>query len=439
MAIAPFGIIDLSFVTATLVKSVEDCRDAWPVWGGANPPYTITVSGQAPDTVRSGSDCELSIYLFHITQDKYQLNAPVVGPRARQIPLQPLSLDLFYLVSAYADDDFVHEQQAMSIALRCFHEMPILRMTVPFPGGAPVQEECTVTMEVETSDEIARLWQATTVAHRLSTVYRAGVVFMPPEAPTQPTAPPPTRVSLGGDVAELPLASLGAVAGSRRTLIYPTPVGTPAVSTTVTVDLSPATVAAGQRLVVEGAGFDQPTAARVYLVDGAGGEQEVTTWKVPDPAAPLPPVQTATRLTLELPAAGGAAPGGTPAPGIYQFRVGSDLAQGDAQTYRSNGTPFSLAARVKVPAGPPLLPPAAGLFTMTGVGFGGGGPATEVLLGTTALTRVNAAPAAGEFRVTPAGTTISFRVPAALPTGRYGVRVRVNQVESDPSWWIDVP
>jgi len=436
MAIAQLGVIDLSIVTDALVKVVEDCRDNSPLWPGPNPTFTINVSGSAPDAVRAGSDCELSLYLFHVNQDKYQMNAPVVGPQARPIPLQPLSLDLYYLVSAYAGNDYVHEQQAMSIALRCFHETPILRLTVPFAAG-PVQEECTVTMEVETSDEIGRLWQATTAALRLATVYRVGVVFMPPEAPTQPPAPPPTRVSLGGDVADLPLASLGQVAGSRRTLTYATAIGTPPVSTPVTVDLSPATVAAGQQVVLDGAGFDRPTSARVYLLDGAGTEHEVTAWKVPDPAAPAPPVQTPARLTLALPSTGGNAPGGTPAPGIHQFRVGSDAALGDAQTYRSNGTPFNLAARVSVTVDPPILAPAAGLFTVQGVGFVAA--KTEVLLGTTALQRVTAAPAAGEFRVNPSGTTITFRTPAGLASGRHGVRVRVNQVESDPGWWVDVP
>jgi hypothetical protein len=220
-------------------------------------------------------------------------------------------------------------------------------------------------------------------------------------------------------------------------LTYATAVGTPPVSTPITVDLSPATVAAGQRVVLEGAGFDRPTSARLYLVDGAGVEQEVTAWRAPDPAAPAPPVQTPARLTLALPAAGGNAPGGTPAPGIRQFRVGSDMALGDAQTYRSNGTPFNLAARVTVTADPPILAPAAGLYTVQGVGFVAA--ATEVLLGTTPLQRVNAAPGAGEFRVTPAGTTITFRTPAGLAAGRHGLRIRVNAVESDPSWWVDVP
>ena len=38
---------------------------------------------------------------------------------------QPLSLDLAYLLTAYASDNASREQQAMSIALRYFHEQPI--------------------------------------------------------------------------------------------------------------------------------------------------------------------------------------------------------------------------------------------------------------------------------------------------------------------------
>jgi hypothetical protein len=438
MAIAQLGVLDLSVVTDALIARLTDCRDSSPLWPGPNPQpsFTINVTGKAPDTVRSGADCELSLYLFHVTQDKFQMNAPVVGPRAMTIPFQPLSLDLFYLLSAYAGSDYVHEQQAMSIALRCFHETPILRTTVPF-GAGPIQEEFTLTMEVETADEIGRLWQATTVALRLATVWKVSVVFMPPEAPTRPIAPPPTRVSLGADAASLPFAALGQVSGTRRTVTYPYPSGTPAGSMLATFELSPATVGPGQRMSLTGAGLNQPTSRRIYLVAPDGSEQEVTSWKAADPGPPGSVLQTSSVMTVDLPPAAGNAPLATPAAGTYQLRVGSDVAAGDPQTYRSSGTPFNIAAAIHVTADPPILVPAAGVYSLAGVGFAVG--ATELFLETSALVATGGPPAAGEFRVNAAGTALTFRLPAGLEPGRYGVRVRTNQVESDPSWWIDVP
>jgi hypothetical protein len=122
----------------------------------------------------------------------------------------------------------------------------------------------------------------------------------------------------------------------------------------------------------------------------------------------------------------------TPPAGVYQLRVG------DA-SYRSNATPFSIAARLTLPAGPPpppILTPVAGLYTVNGAGFIGG--LTEVLIGTVSLEAVAGAPAAGQFDVNALGTVITFQAPANIPTGLHTVRIRVNNVESAPTWWIQV-
>jgi hypothetical protein len=109
----------------------------------------------------------------------------------------------------------------------------------------------------------------------------------------------------------------------------------------------------------------------------------------------------------------------------------------DAFTNRTNATPFSVAARVDVPGSPPnpILPPlVAGPYTIGGMGFVAG--ATQVLLETVPLTSVPVGPPlAGQFTVESA-TRITFMRPTNLPSGRYGVRVRVNAVESPPALWI---
>jgi hypothetical protein len=62
---------------------------------------------------------------------------------------------------------------------------------------------------------------------------------------------------------------------------------------------------------------------------------------------------------------------------------------------------------------------------------------TQVLLETLALTEAQAPPPAGRFSVIDI-QTIVFQPPAGLPAGLYGLRIRVNQVESPPSWWVQV-
>jgi hypothetical protein len=149
-------------------------------------------------------------------------------------------------------------------------------------------------------------------------------------------------------------------------------------------------------------------------------------------------MQTTSRIILELPGTVGALPAAgsvladTPPAGIYQLLVGN-------ATDRSNATPLSIAAKLPIPAGPPqpILSPVGADFTVDGVGFVVG--QTEVLLGAVRLNAVGGAPGAGEFAVNAAGTLLTFQVPASLPSGQYGVRVRVNHVESAPAWWVEVP
>lgn len=455
MPLGLLGVLDLSIVTDTLIKLLEDCRDNSPLWNpnglavNPGPAFTIKITGSMPETVRNDGDCQLSLYLFHIAQDKFQRNSPVMGSRSSLIPQQPMSLDLYYLLTAHTKDkpDYVREQQAMSIAIRCFYENPIVRKTVLI-NTQNVQEEFCLTMDVETADELSRLWQSFTTSFRLSVVYKVSVVFITPDVPGTQPAPHPQRIGLSVNPTLLPYVSEGQVFGTLRTVIYtspdtPVPPFPPAVKPDIRrFDLFPATVAAGQRFLLQGAGLNQATSRRVYLLLSDGTEYEVTSWVVPDPD-PQHKLRTDAQITLELPTTLGAPPN-TPPAGVYQLRVGSDKTQGDAQTIRSNATPFGIAARVDIPdplgppqpPNPPLLTPAGGIFTLNGAGFIAG--KTEVLLDTVPLTAAGGTPAAGEFNVNAGLTAISFRPPGNLPPGRYTVRVRVNQVESAPAWWVKI-
>ncbi len=446
MTLNMLGVLDLSFVTDTLIQLLTDCVDKWPLWappagssGGEVNKFTINITGAAPDTVRSLGQCQLSLYLFHVTPDPYQRNSPVVGPRAQTIPAQPLSLDLYYLLSAFAPDDYHQEQQAMSIAMRCFHQHPIVRASVPIPVSpppAPLQlkhEEFTLTMEVETVDSLSRLWQSVTSSMRLAAVYKVSVVFMTPPVPTVAPAKGVQQINLVADPAALPFAANGQLIGAYRKVTYTSPHSSASNPEIMSYDSSAATVAAGQTLILYGAGLSDgsgrsnPTAKRLYLLTPAGIEQKVTSWIVPVPN-PNPPPTTIVldaRLTVRLPAT-------APEAGVYQLRVGSDVASGDATSYRSNAVPVSIAAAVTgMP--PPPVPPILGGNSFNGAGFVSG--KTTVLLDTLPL--AEGPPQAGNFQIA-GGNTINFEPPAGIPHGLYAVRVRVNNVESDPSWWVSI-
>ncbi|MEH2028388.1 MAG: DUF4255 domain-containing protein [Nostoc sp.] len=439
----PLGLLDLSIVTDRLISLLNASVQSSQLWSeettppdgtptGINPGqrFDINVTGLPPDEIRSLTGCQLNLYLFHVVQDSFQRNSPVTGPwttppvtdptktttRVPPIPYQPLSLDLYYLLTAYAKGSYIQEQQAMSIALKCFHENPIVRSTVPIDNRV---EEFCLTMEVESVLEAGRLWQAITSSLRLSLIYKVSVIFIEPKLPP-PLAKQVQTVNLAVSPASLPFAAAGQVIGTYIKVNYIGPNNTPSQPDHRSYDLLPAVVAPGQSFLLYGAGLNQNSSNRLYLLLPDGTEQDVTAWATPtNPPSPAAPVQTDSRFTLVLPTTG------APVAGVYQLRVGNNLPSGDPNAIRSNATPFSVAAWVD-PTGGPLLSPVGGTYTINGIGFSPG--TVEVLLETIALTP-------GQFTFT-SSNAISFQLPGNLPNGRYGVRVRVNQVESPPAKWV---
>jgi hypothetical protein len=465
MSLAPLGVLDLSVVTGLLVDTVNNYWPTSPLWSTLAPAskFTATVSGATPDEVRkasttTGMGLQVTISLIHVEPNKFNRNfvystpPPVPNPpaqRAQGIPTLPLSLDLFYFVSAYSENsNAIQEQQALSIVLNCFHQTPIIRKNVIVPGSPPdlVPEEFTLTMEVESVDSISRFWQATTVPFRLSVMYRVAVVFLTPPAPPL-TAKQVSKFTLSADPVSFPFAFNGEVSGSYSSTTFITPDSSTGTHKSVTVEYSPATVTTGQRFFVYGSGLNQGTdytgpapnpgtSYRVYL-SGPPDYQtadEITKWKTPDSGSPSQAIQTSERITLDVPATVGTVPANAPPPGVYSLVVGSDAGP-DAITYRTNSTPFNLAALVNAPGSPslPIINDVAGTYTVAGMGFVANH--TEVLLETVVLSSAGGPPGPGEFSVIDVAT-IKFMRPANLPSGRYAVRVRVNGVESPPAVWI---
>jgi hypothetical protein len=440
------GVIDLSFVTNTLIGRLEAFFPTTPLWQSlvaSGTTFPITFSGALPDALRKEPGCQLSFSLIRVTESKYQRNSPLTGLRAQTIPFQPMSLELYYLLTAFADKAYEQEQQAMTIAMQFFYQASIVHAPVSLPGIAtPVNEEFTVTMEVESTDEMSKLWQSITMPYRLSVIYRVGVVLLaPPVAPA--LAKPVLVTKTTVDPVLFPFALAGQLIVASRSFSFASPDSTTANPQVVNIDFSPAVVAPGQRFFLYGAHLNQAgpapkpaTSFRVYLIQADGSEVQVTDqWKVPETNPAAPNFQTDARITLDLPNTVGPLPSNSPPPGVYQLRVGSDSPP-ETFANRTNAVPFTVAPRIDVTIAPPAAPiltPVAGTYTLNGEGFITG--STQVLLDTIVLIDNPGGPADGKFIVV-SPQQLEFRPPAGIALGRYTVRVRVNNVETPPSWWI---
>lgn len=353
--LAPVGVLDLSVVTQTLLGMLGTYMSSAPI------PMVITPSGSMPDAVRLDSGPQLTFSLFHAVEDKFQRNNPVLqsllsNPRAQTIPFQPMSLDLYYLLSAFAQKDWEQEQRAMSLATQFFYQNPIVTVPVTLPGvPGTINEEFTLTMQIETSDEMARLWQAITVPLRLSVVYKVSVILLTPVA-APALAPPvlPEGVRLAADPAQLPYSQSGQLLGAVWTALFPSLTSTMGSPLNVSLDYSPAVVPYGQRFFLYGANLNTSSSSNVFLLmpDGVT-EFDVSSWKTTEVDPTNPHFQTSSRMTLDMRTTIGPLPGQAPPPGVYQLRAGSL----GPSANRTNAVPFSIAAFVDTSSVPPPKPP----------------------------------------------------------------------------------
>ena len=418
-----WSVLDLSSITDDLIDILRNAvKPTSPVWkgnGGSIDFFGVTVSGAMPEAERDASGCLLSLYLLHVSQDPYFRNTPVDGPIPQLNRRHPLSLNLYYLLTSYANKHYNQEQQAMSIAMRCFHEQAIVHIT------SPQAEEYTVTMEVETADEMSRLWQALSTPLRLSVVYKVSIVFVTPSDQPLVPAAAPTGVGLAvapkGVSSSVPARIFGAAVRASFTV----PKGATAKhADAIPSSIVPGLVRPGDDLIVTGAGLDLAAYGKAYLSAPGGIEREVTAWRQG--------TASGSDLRLRFPATVGTPPAASPSPGNYLLTVGSD-----GPTVRSNAAAVAVAARIDGLIKPPKLDPdGGGFYTVHGAGFTAA--VTEVFLNDVPLARVAGTPAAGEFQIDPTETSLVFKPPSGLPSGRYFLRVRVNQIDSPPSWYIEI-
>jgi hypothetical protein len=332
------------------------------------------------------------------------------------VPYQPMALNLYYLLSAYARGNYIQEQQAMSIALKCLYEHTLLKDVVLAKDGRP-KGYFTLTMETQSSGEIAALWQSFSVPNRLCAIYRMSVVFLQPRIDDRRPAKKPETVAVDVGLSDYPYASPQlATSVSHVRYIGPNDVpGDPTRRDFHAYDLAPATVAPGQRMSLHGTGL--AAGVKVVLVRPGMADLDVTAWI--DGGA----TQTGNKLVLLVPDPAGIAAG------VYLLRCDVGLA-------RTAVTPFSLAARVDAPASPPVLTFTGPPVVIDGAGFLTG--QTQVFLEATTLTEAGAV-APGNFVINGAGTQITLLPPTGFPSGRVGVRVRVNDIEATPAVWVQIP
>ncbi|WP_125776054.1 DUF4255 domain-containing protein [Antribacter gilvus] len=424
---------DLSIVTDTLRDIITAALATSAIWNGP-PPFSVVVSGRHPDTPSGDVDCELSLYLFHVSSDKFarnrywtQASQSGGGTGTQPVAFEPLSIDLWYMLSTESRTSYVREQQVLGVAMQALHEHGTFSLPVATPPpGSITPSHATLVLESPSFDELSRLWQAFGMPLRTTAQYRVSVVLLDNRAPAA-AAPEVEEYTLTASPAE-PVAdpTLPRVLATRRTVTYTIPGGVQRRYEQSPATLAPAPVAAGVRARVEGLRLDD--ADQLLLVSRAGGvvtETDVTAWKVPHdppyPATPARGVPFQLRVPLNTPVA----------PGHYELTVARPALPG----FRAPSAPLAIGAWVDPSTGPEITP-AGGVYTMSVRGVRASG--VELQVGPAVLARIagGAAPGPGEWQHS--SNTVTFAVPGGLTPGSHRITLRADGVDSDPALWAVV-
>jgi hypothetical protein len=431
------ALLDLSLVTRSFTTLLGERIPLYPDWPAATP---LVASAGPPDLVNGAH--ALSFYLYHAREDahtKAQDWAP--GDTVPQ-RFKPMGVTLYYVLtprSNITDPNLraLADQLVMGLALKTMRDMPVIddTSTVMTLGGPVLvmpaglrgrNNRLRALLQPTPANEAQQYWSAGTNPLRLAAYYEVAATLLEPDEPT-------TR---RGRVLMVGVHSI--VRGQpqiERTsnIITFTP---PGALDPMSIEISPAEVAFGQTLEVQGANLKgDRTALLIGHRDFPEPVDVDAAWNL----------QTdGSRITVTVqPMAGTQAL----VPGIYGLTVRTtarhtmpDGTQRDFDAF-SNQVGFAIApAIVSVTGAGPVL-------TINVNGFEPHLLANNELMvfaGATRLTRVGASPpGAGEF-FTPAAPpaavhTIRFRFPAGLVSGSVlPLRLVVRGAESGP-WWETVP
>jgi hypothetical protein len=167
-------------VGASIVTSL---RNAYPAMldGQAMPGcvFELMSCGQLAGAI--DEDTRIGLLLYRVTMNEHARQTRPVRPMRGITPPGLLSLDLHYLLTAWAANA-LDEQVAFAWALRQLHLFPVLDASSLSPEAAWSREEVIQLVPNElATEEMMRIWDALDPAYRLSASYVARVVQIEPD------------------------------------------------------------------------------------------------------------------------------------------------------------------------------------------------------------------------------------------------------------------
>jgi hypothetical protein len=140
---------------------------------------TVDVTVLAPD--EPAGDRRINLFLYRVEENPFLRNQEAVlhAGAGRLVP-PPLSLSLYYLLTAYAPNDAqtgnATAHQILGEAMRILHENPVLPRGYLDPGLLDAREDLRITNTTLDPEELSRIWSTFAQPFRLSVLYQVCTV-----------------------------------------------------------------------------------------------------------------------------------------------------------------------------------------------------------------------------------------------------------------------
>ncbi len=161
---------------------------------------TVNVTLLAPD--ESGPSRRINMFLYKIEENPYLKNEEwqVSSTDPNRITPPPLSLNLYYLLTPYAQNDVengnTNAHEILGEAMRVLHENPVIPGEHLADGLSDAREQIKVVQNHIDLDELSKIWSTFSEPFRLSVPYEVSVVQLD-QSPDQERDMPTRAISIG--------------------------------------------------------------------------------------------------------------------------------------------------------------------------------------------------------------------------------------------------
>ncbi len=165
------------------------------------PAADVTVTIAPPDvTVAEVATDRVNLYLYRVSESPALKNQEIPGqghPAAFGHP--PLSLDLHYLVTAYANNDTVEDadltaQELLGDTMQVLHDNPVIPGDLLLPNLRHAFERIKISLQPAPMEELASVWNVyPDTDFRRSAAYQVSVVQIESRRPRRHPRPVETR------------------------------------------------------------------------------------------------------------------------------------------------------------------------------------------------------------------------------------------------------